>query len=253
MSVVHEHRRVTVHRCGTAASPRRGMTKMIDRKARDNLAIIVDRYLGEEISASEFDEAINLLQRGTEDHTVREIVNWLWFHYDDLVDHKVVATKEQWDWFQRILLVLRADGELVRTKRHRWTVRQPIAASGVIAFVIALRAVGFTDSLLLACLPLGCLSAALWWWRRDERGEWRDLDLIFPFSSVPEMLGVRRRTSGFAKRRYPEHLRDRRIRGRITEFGMWVQFVPLWLFVSPLVLLAQCLPEGASRWGIAVP
>jgi hypothetical protein len=221
---------------------------MVDRRARDELAAIVERYLGEEITAFEFDGTIAKVQNRTEDQTVDAIVGWLWFQYDDLVDHKVVASKERWDWFQRVLLLLRSDGELEWKKRRRWTIRQPIAASGAVAFWLAALALGFTLPLLLVCILLGCLSAALCRWReRSERGRQQDTDFIFPFSSVSEMLGVHRRASGFAKARYPGHLRDRRIRGWLAEVGLWAQWVPGWFAFSPLVLLFQSLPEDDSR------
>ena len=57
------------------------------------------------------------------------------------------------------------------------------------------------------------------------------------------MLAIRRRVTGFAKRRYPGDLEDRQIRGPIEE---WVNMLPagaLWLALSPLVLFQQALPE----------
>jgi hypothetical protein len=219
---------------------------VVDRTVRDELAAIVERYLGEEITAFAFQDAIDKLR--TDDPTVQEVVFWLWFTHDDLTDHQVVASEEEWDWFQRVLLLLRSDGELELTKRKKWTIRQPIAASGAVAFWLAALALGFTLPLLLVCIALGCLSAALWRWRgRSERGRWQDMDFVSPFSSVSEMLGVRRRARGFAKARYPGHLKDRRIRGRLTDIGLWPRFLPWWFVISPLVLLFQSFPEDASE------
>ena len=226
---------------------------MVDRGARDELGALIERYLGEEIMAFEFDAAINELSDATEDATVRELVIWLWFHYDDIRDHKVVATKEDWDFFQRVLLLLRSDGQLLRTGRRRWTIRQPIAACGVMAFGVAALTLGFPEPSLLACIPLGGLSAMLDWWRdRGKRSCSRDGLLAYPFSSVSEMLDVRRRVESFAKRRYPGHLRGRTIRHQVAEAALRATYVPiLWCLISPLMLLRQSLPEyDSDYWSV---
>ena len=226
---------------------------MVDRTARDELAATIERYLDEEITAFEFDAEIFGLADGTEDATVEEAVLTLYFYYDDSIDHKVVATKRDWDLFQRVLLLLRSDGELVRTRRRRWTVRQPIAACGVVAFGLCALALGFTQQLLLVCIPLGCISGLLYGWRRrEEQSRPWDPEIISPFSSVAEMLGVRRLLPGFAKRRYPGRLRKRRIRGRVEELVVlaWSGF--LWFLLSPLVLLIYSFPEDDSECRVVV-
>lgn len=44
-------------------------------------------------------------------------------------DHNVVATKEEWDCFQRLLLILKSDAEIVQeTGERKGTVRQAVAA-----------------------------------------------------------------------------------------------------------------------------
>jgi hypothetical protein len=49
----------------------------------------------------------------TKDETVKHVADLLWYHYDDLEDHKVVASKAEWDFFQRLLLILKSDADLV--------------------------------------------------------------------------------------------------------------------------------------------
>jgi len=57
-----------------------------------------------------------------------DIADVLWFHYDDLKDHKVIAAKAEWDYFNRLLLLLESDAELEEIKSgHKWHACQAIA------------------------------------------------------------------------------------------------------------------------------
>ena len=226
---------------------------MVDRKARDELADTVERYLADELTAFEFDEAIFKIADSTDDGTVDDAAWWLWSCYDDVADHKVVATKEQWDWIQRLLLVLRSDGEFIYTRPRRWTVRQPIAACGVIAFGVAASTVGLTWPLLLTCIPLGCLAYLLRLWRdRDNRKRQPSQELIAPFSSMAEMLRVHRRVRDFSKRRYPDRLRGRKIRSREERLESWIESAVVGTLFSPLALLGQSFPEDAPDYRVEV-
>ena len=77
---------------------------MIDRLSRNKIIDAIKKYMGEEISAFEFDDL--LWEINTEDKTAQEIISLLWYYYDDCKDHKVVANKETWDLFNRLLLLL---------------------------------------------------------------------------------------------------------------------------------------------------
>ncbi|MCE5217615.1 hypothetical protein LLH03_11380 [bacterium] len=226
---------------------------MVDRRARDELVAVIERYLNDEILAFEFADATEKAAKGSEDRSVWEVVFWLWFTYDDLTNHKVIASKSLWDWFQRLLLLLKSDGEIVLTRRREWTRRQAWAACGVVAFVASTFATGFTSLLLLPCALLGCLALVLnRWQRRDEKARTGDSEILFPFASVGEMLAVRRSVSGFRKCRYPSRLEKRRLRGDFLDLGLVIRTFPLILVFSPLVLLLQSFPEKASECRVAI-
>ena len=59
---------------------------------RDALAEAINRYLGDTIAAFALDEAVSEIGARTKDGTVKQVVAMLWYHYDDVDDHKVVAS-----------------------------------------------------------------------------------------------------------------------------------------------------------------
>lgn len=218
---------------------------MVDREARNALAQVIEHYLADEITAFEFDEALDDFTGPRDDHTVRDIALDLWFYYDDVIDHKVVADKEQWDFFQRILLLLKSDGELQCSRRWRWTPRQAIALPALAAFVTMAALVGCAPIVVLMWIGTGCLAVGLGRWRQsDERGRSRAAYLAAPFASVCELLGVRRRVSGFRKTKYPDHLRKRRVLPEMSEtVGLWAGS----LVLAPLALLIISIPEADTH------
>ena len=71
---------------------------MTDRNARDQMAKVIRAYMSEEITAFQFDDALTETSNATNDKTVQAVGQALWFHYDDCTDHKVVASKVEWDY-----------------------------------------------------------------------------------------------------------------------------------------------------------
>jgi hypothetical protein len=150
------------------------------------LVEVVNRYLGEEITAFALDEALFDIRTRTKDETVKQVSRLLWYHYDDIHDHKVVASKEQWDYFQRLLLVLKSDAEIVKeTGKRTWTARQTVAAACLGLVVIAIAKSGFGYHLLLATVPLGFVSMLLaYWYACVEARRLHDQTALTPFDSV---------------------------------------------------------------------
>lgn len=230
---------------------------MIDRRARDEMADAVERYLREETTAFELDDSLTRIADGTKDETVREIGIELWWFYDDLKDHKVVASKEEWDAFYRLILVLRSDGHIETVKRKRWTARQFVACCSLSVFVLVCAIWGFGIPLLVVTIALGGVSMSLAYWQLclAEGPYERSLS---PFSSVSELLGVRRNARHFRKQKYPRRLQRRRIRHPILDYAMLAIFygiigVPLWLLCSPLALAFQAMPEDCSVSTVVMP
>ncbi|MGE0481702.1 MAG: hypothetical protein AB7Q17_14650 [Phycisphaerae bacterium] len=227
---------------------------MIDRDARDCLATLIESYLDEQIAAFEFDEKIQDVAGKSDDEAVRHIAQALWFYYDDCKDHTVVLSKQQWDYFQRLVLLLRSDAEFQVDRLRIWSWRHAVAAIGLAGFVFAAARLGFGGHLFIVAMLFGLLSMLIAWSRPNPSkvhpDEWMRLS---PFGSFMDMLAVRRRVASFHKRRYPHELAGKRIRSPLMDRAIWLQSYCLWLLFSPVALLIQSLPDCEERTRALAP
>lgn len=222
----------------------------IDREARDRMAYVAEQYLNEEITAFEFDDALELISSDTEDKTVHEIRLAFWGAYDDLTDHKVVASKESWDFFQRLLLILKSNARIEMSKRRRWTVRQSIAISLLSLFLAVVVYTDFGVLAYIVYIGVGVVSLGLAYWRGrlPEPGA-----AMEPFSSLMEIVKVRKSVPSFLKQSYPGHLKNRSLRsGWEVILLWWPIYGTLWFIVGPLMLLVQSFPEDFSKSSVVL-
>jgi hypothetical protein len=116
-----------------------------------------------------------------------------------------------WKWLQREMLLLRSDAELVETSVTKWTRRQALAGAGALAVLLIVlgnalvwpTVIGVASIGLIAIIVTGCV----WHWlatraesKRAEEGPGWGPDLLNPFTSVGEMLAVRRSVPQFCRR-----------------------------------------------------
>ena len=226
----------------------------VDREARDRLVVTINRYLDEQISAFQFDDEIFDILDTTKDPTVGDVVGKLWYFYDDCKDHKVVLSKEAWDYLQRLILLLQSDSHVEFHKKRQWSVRQLIAAAALVLFGLSIIWLGIGRHLLAIAIPFGVVSILLSFWRNRSLPQPHPLEIaITPFSSVLELLRVRRRHLEFKKRKYPPHLKSRTIRFSFTNRTIWLQSYAAWLIFSPFVLLFQILPDTQTETHVMTP
>jgi hypothetical protein len=228
------------------------MMPMFSRDDRDRLAEIINRYLNEELTAFKFDDQLSELAAGSRDETVKQVAHLFWYHYDDVEDHKVVASKEEWDYFQRLLLIVESDAHIISQSFDRkWTARQAVASVCLALFGLAVAKTGFGSHLIVVTVPLGIISMLLFHWRSSvEAKRLHSQTALVPFGSLPEMLSLRRNVRNFVKTRYPASLGSRRIRSPLTTSVMLLDSWIGWLTFSPLALLFQVLPETEQRWRV---
>lgn len=219
----------------------------VDRENRDALVAAINRYLDGQTTAFEFDDEIFSIK--SDDATVSHVVHALWLFYDDLKDHKVQLSKEAWDYFQRLILVLKSDAQVEVSTRRRWDSTQLVAVAALAFFAYAALWLGFGMQLLALAIPFGVVSIAISAWRR--RGAARAVDrsevALTPFSSVSELIPLRRRVSSFKKRKYPPGMKPFKIRSPLEELAVKLQSYAAWLMFSPLVLMFQALPPTETR------
>ena len=227
---------------------------MIDREARNRMVAAIQSYMDESIASFQFDKTLRDIENETEDETVQIVSNGLWYYYNDLTDHKIVASKEEWNCFNRLLLLLESDGELETiASEFQWHVNQAIAALFFLVFLAMGIYNGFSDTLFLYAIPLG-LPSMLLAWLNSHRNEVTSMETALePYPSVTSLLAVRRSVHGFKKKHYPKALNKRKLRDPITEALMQIVFLVCWSMFSPVVLFFQMLPERMVDTRIKMP
>jgi hypothetical protein len=211
----------------------------------------IDAYMSESMTAFKFADELDRIVGRTKDDTVHRVRWAFWGHYDDVTDHKIVACKEQWDYFNRLRLLLASNAQLMKNKgAWHWHATQAAAALGLASFIAAWMITGWGVHLYLATLPLGGLAMLIFQAiERRQAARPEVPETLVPFPSMAVLRRVRRSVPSFSRRHYPERLADRRIRSPITHF---VMLLP-WLLFSPVLLLLQMLPERVSPPDLLVP
>lgn len=212
--------------------------------------------MNEEMTAFQFDDALTEASSATPDKTVQSIGRALWCHYDDCKDHKIVASKEEWDYFNRLLLLLESEAELQTTKSWReWHPLQAVAALLLLLFLVIASRVGFGEHLFAYALPFGPPSMLLAWLnsRRQRKTSSTAETALTPFPTVRSLLAVRRRVGGFVKHRYPKRIVSRRIRDPLIDKLMWVLWSIAWCMFSPVALFFQMLPGRGCETRVTMP
>ncbi len=94
-----------------------------DNLSRHELAGLIRRFLASEIKAFQFDEELDRFHESS-DPIIRHVVHSVWHYYDDCVDHLVCLDKPQWDYLQRLLLMLDANCCIETECKRQWSPKQ---------------------------------------------------------------------------------------------------------------------------------
>ena len=228
---------------------------MVDRTARDAMADEIERYLNEEIAQQELDRSLRGIVAVSSDETLKVVQDHIWQYDSDNGEH-LVAGKDEWDFFQRLLLVLRSEGRIeVTNHRPCQTARQSVALCSLGVYFCVLLGGDLWESWHLVAIPFGGVSVFLFIWglRDAEPHDSNTLGPLWPFASLTEILAVRRAVPSFVKRRFKEVPYTTSI-GEILATPLVCLYGALllvlaavaWLMLSPVVLLCQALPKDWS-------
>jgi hypothetical protein len=216
------------------------------REQRDELAGVIRSFLDEQITAFKFDELLDEFREST-DETIRYVTGAAWYHYDDCDDHFVTLSKPEWDYFQRLLLLLESDNQIEITTKRRWHWSQVVALAALAGFLWLAVQVGWGSQLLIAAIPFGVVSISISYLRARTGRDGPYDAVLSPFASFAELKSTFDSVTTFRKTRYPRTLERRRIRSPLLNFAYQLQFFAGWLMFSPVPLLVQTLPVTETR------
>jgi hypothetical protein len=110
----------------------------------------------------------------------------MWLHYDDFRDHAIVASKREWDHFNRLLLLLASDAEIQVARR--WCGLHVSQVAALLAFAsythLAARGGFLRDDLFAWTFPFGLVSMALAWFNRRQKIVQTRKTALEPFPSL---------------------------------------------------------------------
>jgi hypothetical protein len=213
--------------------------KMIIREDRSRLIKIINEYLHEKITPSEVANKVDpLMDSG--DETVVWIAEEFWGYYDDINDNIVIASKEVWDYFQRLLLILDSDASIEIEKRRCFHFTQIPAV--LFAVLTGFLYLGGSLGILLGLLfwPVAIIFDKFREHKTQKLYSFSDWK-CYPFSSPANILKFHRACRWFKKKRYPKHLEKTKI-GRPPS-GLISFYIYLsWIVFLPFVFLFQAFP-----------
>lgn len=216
-------------------------TDVVDRARRDDLAAVVRQFLDEDVTAFEFDERLDEF-RNSPDSAVRFVAQAVWFHYDDCDDHLVALAKPEWDYFQRLLLLLESN-RCVQTKiSRRWSLTQLIALLSLFGFLWVAFHLGWGYHLFIPAMPFGIISIGISRLQRTTVNVGPYDPIILPFATFSDLKSTYD-SIVFTKSRYPNRINARRIRSPFMNGVYQLQFYLMWLMLSPIALVIQALPR----------
>lgn len=225
---------------------------MIDRTSRDQVISVFEAYLDDQITAFEFDDRLQEIE--SDDRTVNEVIHTAWFYYDDCKDHEVHLSKPEWDYFQRLLLILVSDAELSSSHSRWWSWDHLIAWLALAVFVGIAVVVGWGWHLILWAVPFGIVSILISIFRRRREPELETREVACtPFESLSQIHWLRRQFPGFQKRKYRVEIGARKIRSEGEESFNRALSYCYWLVCSPLVLLFQGFPSRTDHPKLTEP
>lgn len=218
---------------------------MVDRDARNRLAELIRRYLDEEMKAFDFDDALEEFSESHDD-AVRFVSGALWYHYDDCDDHLVVLSKPEWNYFQRLLLLLESNSTVKFTQSWHWTYTQLLAAAFLLLCIGIMVKTGFGYHLLVFFIPFGIGSIVISFLRRPGENVGPYDAIITPFESLGDLRFAYKNTS-FRKVHYRSQLANRTIRSPFMNWFWTVHCYICWSVLAPIPLLFQCFPSTISN------
>lgn len=218
----------------------------INQPSRGELAAVIESFLQSDITAFEFDEQLDRF-RDADDPVLQYVAGAVWYHYDDCEDHLVCLSKAEWDYFQRLLLLLASDCQIEVSTTRIWSVRQLAAGISLAVFTYFACQFGWGRQLLALAIPFGFISMLIAYLPRRLVATTDPYEpIIYPFASIVD-LETAYHAAGFRKVRYPRLIGGRSICSPFMDSFYKLYTLFAWCLFAPIPLLFQCFPEVASQ------
>jgi hypothetical protein len=217
-------------------------SRQIDRDARNRLIQSLDAFLHREIDKDTFAGKIDDIDNNSSDSTV--LFGYVTFQSfcDYFQPYYANLSKCEWDYLQRIRLLLASDARVCESTRL--SRREVVAATTLILAVTAGLFIGFNIYLVLLWGVVAPVSLVLGHWRNEPTPE--ALRLL-PFASVKQLLHVRLTTPAFRKERHPADHHYFQSESAVKEAILSAQTYVFWVVFSPFALLFQMIPESTHQ------
>jgi hypothetical protein len=226
----------------------------IDRDNRDRLIEAIKQFLNEEIMAFEFADKTFGVRGDSDDSVILYVVDELWHFYDDCKDHKVALAKVEWDYINRLMLLLESDAQITVEKSTKWRFSQLFAVVGLFFFCLCVALSGFGEHLFIVTVPLGVLSIVIARIRDKSEPVLSKKELaLMPFKSRAEIFALLRELPDFKKMKHTGSLENRPIRSPFFEKFHYCLWKLICLILSPVILLFQSFPRRKKVISIIIP
>jgi disulfide bond formation protein DsbB len=212
---------------------------------RADFAKLLRRYLEAEIKLEDFALGLQKFQFSP-DVVIQHVLSSLELYFDELEDPLEPHSKAGWDYYQRLLLLLAADCEIVKTSHYVWSWTQLLAAFTFYGLLFGL--LHYDLNVWRAKWLL--VAAGIVAWVIGEQHEHAANTqsnpyalLIYPFASFHDLRRAYENV-GFVKQKYPRYMQQNKaISSRYSEWFWFSIAMLLVMLFSPIVLLAQVFPR----------
>ena len=211
---------------------------MVDRANRDRLIKEIQNFLNHKTNSFDFDYNIDKIANSSNDKTIKIAREYLWYFYDDIKEHKASLNKADWDVIWRLMLILHSNKSLSSKREFNYSTAQVITFGYLLILAICYFIFGFNYQFLLLYFFGGILAIYLYYKKEEQKIDYS----IYPFSSIAEILQLKREHKEFKKPKFNKELEEVKIRSKSEKALLDISF---WLFAilfSPIVLLIYSLP-----------
>ena len=211
----------------------------VNRKDRDRASCLIRKALNRQLTAAEFEEAVEEFGRSTDD-TVNKVCLELYSFGDQLSGKYLSLNKPSWNYIQRLLLLLDSDMHWTETSRFSYSYVQIFAGMGVLVFAIAFAVWGWSPQLWASIVVLGIYSLTLNRFRKPINHPQANIGILYPFHDLRTLEHAYQSTTTFVKQKYPDGI----FRDHVDKtFWHSITNCVATLMASPIVLLIQAFPR----------